>query len=121
MVGTPSTTNTLARKTDKLQDVAEQADRIHEVNSRAPVLAAEYLPVASTSNPQSTWASQMEAFTQQVATLTEQMTNMAKELRKGRSRSRGGPCSKAPIKEGLCYYTDASGQTLAVVHSRARI
>jgi len=82
----PQTQAILAtRKSDKLQNVAEQADRIHEINSRALVLATEHPPAATASSPQNAWTAQMEALTQQVATLTEQMTNMAKELRKRRS------------------------------------
>ncbi|XP_025270816.1 uncharacterized protein LOC112639866 [Camponotus floridanus] len=79
------------RKGDKLQDMAEQADRIHEVDSRALVLAIDLRPataaVAAATSSQNTLTTQMEALTLQVATLTEQLTNMAKELRRGRSRS----------------------------------
>jgi len=102
----PSTMQAIlaTRKDDELQDIAKQADRIHEVNSRALVLATEI----ATGSPQNLWATQMEALTKQVATLTEQMTSMAKEFRQGRgrarSRSRDRARSKTPRKDGICYY-----------------
>lgn len=67
------------RKDDKLQEVAEQADRIHEVNSRALVLATEQTATGS----QNTWETQIEALTKQVATLTKQMSRMAKGFQRG--------------------------------------
>ncbi|XP_011263135.2 uncharacterized protein LOC105255519 [Camponotus floridanus] len=107
----PQTQAILAtRKGDKLQDVAEQADHIHEIDSRALVLATDHRPAAAAAatSSQNTLTTQMEALTLQVATLTERLTNMAKELRRGRSRarsrSRGKPRSRTPAKEGLCYY-----------------
>jgi len=63
------------RKDDDLQDIAEQADRIHEVNNRALVVATEQ---TTTTNP---WTTQMETLAKQVATLTEQMTKIAREFR----------------------------------------
>lgn len=58
----PQTQAILAtRKSDKLQDVAELADRIHEVDNRALVLAAEHRPAAAASSQQSTFTTQMEA------------------------------------------------------------
>jgi len=76
------------RTDDRLEDIAEQADRIHEVNqSKALVLAA----TASTTKPtQSSWEQQIEKLTKQVAALTTQIN---KEMR-SRSRSRG--LSKKP-------------------------
>ncbi|KMQ85816.1 hypothetical protein RF55_15411 [Lasius niger] len=102
----PTTQAILAtRKDDELENVAEQADRIHEVNNRALVLATETTPTGGLQNP---WAAQMEALTKQVATLTAQMSGIVKELRKGRSRtrsqSRQRTRSKTPRKEGICYY-----------------
>lgn len=92
------------RKDDELQDIAEQADRIHEVSNRALVLATQ----TAMEGPQNPWTSQIEALTKQVVTLTEQMTLMAKELRRGRGRarsqSRDGARSKTPRKDSICYY-----------------
>jgi len=100
------------RKDDKLQDVAEQADRIHEVNSRVLVLTTEQTAVDG--GPQNTWAAQMEALTKQVATLTQQMSKMAKGFQRGRerarSRSRDRARSKTSKKDGICYYHRRFGE-----------
>jgi len=90
------------RKDDDLQDRAEQVDRIHEVNNRALVVATERTTAA---NP---WITQMETLAKQVVTLTEQMTKMAREFRRGRerarSRLRSRARSKTPNEEGVCFY-----------------
>lgn len=63
------------RKDGKLQDIAEQADRNYKVQP-SRVLATE----TATGSSQNPWATQIEALTKQVATLTEQMRSIAKEL-----------------------------------------
>jgi len=100
------------RTDDRLEDIAEQADRIHEVNqSKALVLAT----TASTTKPmQNTWEQQIEKLTKQVAALT---TKINKEMR-SRSRSRGQfkrqqrqrSLSKKPKQEGVCYYHRCFGE-----------
>jgi len=99
------------RTDDRLEDIAEQADRIHEVNqSKALVLAT----TASTTKPtQSTLEKQVEKLTEQIAALTTQIN---KEMR-SRSRSRGQfkrqqrqrSLSKKTKQEGVCYYHQRFG------------
>jgi hypothetical protein len=107
----PQTQAILATRTDdNLQAVAEQADRIHEVNSRALVLATTQPPTPAATTVQQAWTTQMEMLTKQVAALTTQMANWAKTSRRGRSRSRTRDYtqkrerSKTPKQEGVCYY-----------------
>ncbi|XP_071643037.1 uncharacterized protein [Temnothorax longispinosus] len=71
------------RQGDRLEDVAEQADRIHEVNDRAIVAAVE-----ATSTEKTTLQAQIEALTKQVAALTTQFSQERKRWRADRSRSR---------------------------------
>ncbi|XP_024892007.1 uncharacterized protein LOC112467556 [Temnothorax curvispinosus] len=71
------------RQGDRLEDVAEQADRIHEVNNRAVVAAVE-----ATSTEKTTLQAQIEALTKQVAALTTQFSQERKRWRADRSRSR---------------------------------
>ncbi|KMQ86203.1 hypothetical protein RF55_14884 [Lasius niger] len=98
------------RTRNKLSDVAEQADRIHEINNnnRALVLATSIQPTPSTS--QSTWEQQIEALTKQVAALTTQITKMTKQSnkergrRRERSHSRNRARSQTPKQDGVCFY-----------------
>lgn len=95
---------------DRLEDVAEQADRIHEVGSRALVLATSTQPQATSS----AWETQTEALRQQVAALTTQMTSLAKNMKRERTRSRSRGRQrdrsrsrterKKPRQEGVCFY-----------------
>ncbi|KMQ83871.1 hypothetical protein RF55_18896 [Lasius niger] len=59
------------RTEDRLEDIAEQADRIAEVTSRATVAATT--ATTSTSTSSSTWEDQIKLLTQQVAKLTQQV------------------------------------------------
>lgn len=94
------------RTQDNLEDVAEQADRIHEVGNKAVVLATALPPATSTME------AQIEALRTQVAALTTQMTKMAKQTRRGReryrersrTRERSKSRTKKPVQEGICYY-----------------
>lgn len=110
----PQTQAILAtRKGDNLQDIAEQADRIHEVNDRALVLATTQ-PSASTTPAPPNWVEQMSKLTQQVAALTAQMTRLNKQSRRERSRSRSRDQarnrSRAATPEGVCYYHRRFGE-----------
>lgn len=107
----PQTQAILAsRADDKLYDVAEQADRIHEVNHRALVLSTAHPQAAAAALPQNQWMNHIEVLTKQVAALTMQMTTMAKtfqedrERSRSRNRSRGRPRSRTPKKDSICYY-----------------
>ncbi|XP_029679082.1 uncharacterized protein LOC115245109 [Formica exsecta] len=98
------------RTQDKLEDVAEQADRIHEVGSRSMILA--------TTTPQKAtppaWEAQIEALRQQVATLTTGMTDLAQSMTKDknrnrsrgrqRERSRSRARDRTPRQDGICFY-----------------
>ncbi|XP_070167522.1 uncharacterized protein [Polyergus mexicanus] len=80
----------ITRTQDKLEDVAEQADHIHEVGT------------------------QMEALRQQVAALTTEMTGLARRMAKDktrnrsrgrqRKRSRSRTRDRTPRQEGVCFY-----------------
>lgn len=72
------------RNQDKLGDVAEQADLIHEIGNKSLVLAATAPPQTTTA----AWETQIEALRQQVATLTTEMTSLARNLRNEQTRSR---------------------------------
>lgn len=106
----------LATRThDKLAEVAEQADRIHEINSNKTLVLATTAQTVQTAG-RSTWEEQMETLSKQVATLTTQMTKMTKQLgrersrRRERSHSRNRPRSKTPKQEGVCFYHRRFGQ-----------
>ncbi|XP_029670907.1 uncharacterized protein LOC115240076 [Formica exsecta] len=95
------------RTQDKLEDVAEQADRIYEVGSRSLVLTTT-APQQATAPA---WETQIEALRQQVAAFT---TNLARSMpkEKTRNRSRGRPRERSrsrtrertPRQEGVCFY-----------------
>ncbi|XP_020298614.1 uncharacterized protein LOC109862862 [Pseudomyrmex gracilis] len=93
------------RAEDDIDSVAEQADRIHEINSRALVVATTP-QVAAAQASTSTPSEQIEALTKQVAELTKQMAKWMKQSRsRPRSRSRSKP-RRGAIKEeeDICYY-----------------
>lgn len=98
------------RTQDKLEDVAEQADRIHEVGSRSMILAT----TAPQKATPSAWEAQIEALRQQVATLTTEMTDLAQSMAKDknrnrsrerqRERSRSRARDRTPRQDGICFY-----------------
>ena len=98
---------------DDLEEVAEQADRIHEIGNRAVVLAT----TASSTNTPTSMEAQIEALRGQVATLTTKLTQMNKQFRRDKSRDRQRERTrnrsksqtregqtKKPRQEGVCYY-----------------
>ncbi|XP_020299002.1 uncharacterized protein LOC109863195 [Pseudomyrmex gracilis] len=98
----PAMQAVLATRTeDNLNSVAEQADRIHEVNSRAVVVATTSQPtdaVASTSKSE-----QIEILTKQIAVLTQQVAKLMRQARtRRRSRDRSRP--KQTKQNDNCYY-----------------
>ncbi|XP_025263681.1 uncharacterized protein LOC112637690 [Camponotus floridanus] len=91
---------------DRLNEVAEQADRIHEMSSRA-VVAVTDAPKPRKSNP--TLEKQIQALAKQVATLTTRLARgRAKERdsdRRSRSRSRSKEYNK-----NHCFYHNRFGE-----------
>lgn len=93
------------RTEDRLEEVAEQADRIHEVNYRA-VVAANQRRVDQKCIADSSRKSlevQIEELCKQVAMLTTKFSKekRRREFSRGRSRSRNRSQKE---DEGLCYY-----------------
>ncbi|XP_071577524.1 uncharacterized protein [Temnothorax nylanderi] len=106
----PQTQAILAtRSEDKLELIADQADKIHEVNNKALVLAT-FTQKPKEDDPEET---RVDALSKQVAALTLQVSKMVKSIQKdrarNRSRSRGRRYdnrqrSRTPHKEGICRY-----------------
>ncbi|XP_071653919.1 uncharacterized protein [Temnothorax longispinosus] len=92
----PQTQAILATRTeDRLKDVADQADQIHKVNSKALVLATTApTPTSTTAN---TDEAQGDALSKQIAALTLQVEKMVKSIQaQGRNRGKqGGQSLKA--------------------------
>jgi len=111
------------RMEDKLEEVAEQADRIHEIGNRAVVAA---ITPKATQAPQQPSTSQTAAEAQvlmlskQIAALTVQMAKLTEDWNKekarnrarsrSRSRHRFRPRSRTPRNDGVCYYHRRFGQ-----------
>ncbi|XP_070158995.1 uncharacterized protein [Polyergus mexicanus] len=100
------------RNNDNLEEVAEQADRIHEIgNNKALVFATS----AETTNKKP-WEEQIQALSRQVAALTTQMANATKrwDRERGRSRQRNRSGNRARSKttrqEGVCFYHQRFGE-----------
>ncbi|XP_011687077.1 PREDICTED: uncharacterized protein LOC105449518 [Wasmannia auropunctata] len=98
----------LATRTEgRLEDVAEQANRIHEVSGKTTIMATV---VPTGSGNRSPWELQIAALSKQVAELTTEVTRMARNQARTRSRHRnqsgGRPRwrSKSPAQEGVCFY-----------------
>ncbi|XP_070161374.1 uncharacterized protein [Polyergus mexicanus] len=95
------------RAQDKLEDVAEQADRIHEIGNR-PMEVATMQGVVTPAR--TTWETQIDALRDQVAALTTQVTKMTRKFqreqqgKRPRSQSRDRQRSRTPRREGICYY-----------------
>ncbi|XP_070152051.1 uncharacterized protein [Polyergus mexicanus] len=67
------------RAQDKLEDVAEQADRIHEIGNR-PMEVATMQGVVTPAR--TTWETQIDALRDQVAALTTQVTKMTRKFQR---------------------------------------
>ncbi|XP_011699190.1 PREDICTED: uncharacterized protein LOC105456671 [Wasmannia auropunctata] len=97
------------RSEDKLEDVAEQADRIHELSHKTFVLATSTQAPAENKKP---WELQIAALSRQVAELTTEVTKMARNMNQQRPRSRQRSFSrdrsrwrsKSPASDGVCFY-----------------
>jgi len=86
-----------SRTTDNLDEVAEQADKIHEVTCRA-VAVASVQPTPSTP----TLEQQVTQLAKQVASLNSRLSKKLDKFKKReRSRSRS---KRKPEDEGICYY-----------------
>ncbi|XP_011687080.1 PREDICTED: uncharacterized protein LOC105449522 [Wasmannia auropunctata] len=95
------------RTEDRLEDVAEQADRIHEVSGKTTVMATAVPTGTESRNP---WELQIAALSKQVADLTTEVTKMARNRERSRSRHRSQARdrprwrSRSPAQEGVCFY-----------------
>ncbi|XP_020296815.1 uncharacterized protein LOC109861536 [Pseudomyrmex gracilis] len=89
------------RTEDNLNSVAEQADWIHEVNSRAVVVATTLQPTAAVASTSE--SGQMEILTKQIAVLTQQVAKLMRQART-RSRSRDRSRLKQTKQGDNCYY-----------------
>lgn len=108
------------RTSDRLEDVAEQADRIHEIGGKSLVLATS--ATASKAPTTTTMEAQVEALCKQVAALTTQMETMAKGWQNDRGRRRARSQSRAQGRsrsrsrkkdaetEGECFYHRRFGE-----------
>ncbi|XP_011687079.1 PREDICTED: uncharacterized protein LOC105449520 [Wasmannia auropunctata] len=115
------------RSANKLEDLAEQADKIHEINNKAQLLTTT-LPgdqkPKETAAVQHSSQSQIE-LRQQVAALTMQVSKMTRALQqqRGRFKSRERRSFEVNHKvrhQGYATTTDASGSIKHTdVHSRA--
>lgn len=86
------------RTADNLTEVAEQADRVHEVTCRAAAVASVQ---PTTTGP--TLEEQIKQLTKQVADLKGQL-NKAKKEDKKRSRSKSRPKALPREDNDICYY-----------------
>ncbi|XP_011687462.1 PREDICTED: uncharacterized protein LOC105449777 [Wasmannia auropunctata] len=84
------------RSEDRLEDVAEQADKIHEVSGKAVVAAA------STSTATKSLEMQVQELAKQIAALTTKFSKK-KRWERSRSRSRNRYEGQRKQKE-ICYY-----------------
>ncbi|XP_018360344.1 PREDICTED: uncharacterized protein LOC108759403, partial [Trachymyrmex cornetzi] len=90
------------RSEDRLEDIAEQADRIHEVNnSKALVLATS---VPSAESTQNALEEKILTLTKQVAALSTQMTKVLRSNRSRSHRSRSRFKQEKSDQKGICYY-----------------
>jgi len=89
-----------SRTMDNLEEVAEQADKIHEVTCRA-VAVASVQPTPTTPTP-TTLEQQVMQLAKQVANLNSRLSKkLDKSKKRERSRSRS---RRKPEEEGICYY-----------------
>jgi len=113
------------RTEDRLEDIADQADRIHEIGARAMVATTtpsttqlQTLPQPSTS--QAVAETQILMLTKQIAALTVQMTKLTKEWNQEKARNRARNRSRSqrryrhrsrtPQGSGICFYHRRFGQ-----------
>jgi len=113
------------RTDDRLEDVAEQADRIYEIRTKSVVAAAApslpQEPLHTQPNTSQTATnSQIMMLTQQMAALTMQMTKLTQEWNKEKARNRARSRSRSqhryrhrsrtPRRDGVCYFHRRFGQ-----------
>ncbi|XP_011883609.1 PREDICTED: uncharacterized protein LOC105570774 [Vollenhovia emeryi] len=90
------------RNGDNLDEVAEQADRIHEVTCRAVAVASIQPATAKPAATKTTLEQQIELLTKQVENLHKRMSRSKnKEDSRGRSRSRS---RQDQPEGGVCFY-----------------
>jgi len=108
-----------ARTDDRLEDLADQVDRIYEIGAKAVVATTS--PGATQQQPstsQTTTETQIMMLTKQVAALTVQMIKFTKEWSQERSRNRARSRSRSqrryrsrtPKRNGVCFYHQRFGQ-----------
>jgi hypothetical protein len=104
------------RTEDRLEDIAEQADRIHEVNCNKTIVLATS---SKEELKQTTLEQQLEMLTKQVSALTTKFSKM-KKFHRDRSRSRSRSRfqnyqkrkfnDKTTSQEEICYYHRRFGE-----------
>ncbi|XP_036144358.1 uncharacterized protein LOC118646148 [Monomorium pharaonis] len=92
------------RTTDELDEVAEQADRIHELGQKAVVLATSTAPREERRRESQKGETELEALRKEVAALTTQVSRMARSMMKQRQRTRSRSRSRTIEQNGICYY-----------------
>jgi len=103
------------RTEDRLEDVAEQADRIYEIGMKAVVATTSPEAIQTQQQPgtsQPAAESQIMLLTKQIAALTMQMSKLTKEWSqekarnraRSRSRSQRRYRSRTPKGNGVCFY-----------------
>ncbi|XP_011858411.1 PREDICTED: uncharacterized protein LOC105555969 [Vollenhovia emeryi] len=95
------------RTEDPLNQVAEQADRIHEMTSKTMVASTTAVSTKGSPDKNSLEA-QMQALTKQVATLTTQEVGLKKQQERSRSQSRNRKAKKD--NDEHCYYHNRFGE-----------
>jgi len=107
------------RTDDRLEEIAEQADRIYEIGAKAVVATTSSSTAQQQpSTPQTTTETQIMMLTKQIAALTVQMTKLTKEWSQERSRNRARSRSRSqrryrsrtPKRNGVCFYHQRFGQ-----------
>jgi len=111
------------RTEDRLEDVADQADRIHEIGTKAVVASTSPSATQTQNQPstsQTTTETHIAMLAKQVAALTMQVSKLTNEINqekvRGRTRSRSRSQrrfrhrSRTPKGNGVCYYHRRFGQ-----------
>jgi len=109
------------RTEDRLEDIADQADRIYENGTKAVVATASPCPAPpQPSTSQMTTKTQVLMLTKQIAALTAQMSKLTREWNQEKSRNRARSRSRdqrrfrhrsrTPKGNGICFYHQRFGQ-----------
>ncbi|XP_067205350.1 uncharacterized protein [Linepithema humile] len=92
-----------ARIDDQLEDIAEQADRIHEVTCRA--IVAVTTPTSNKEDEQETLGKQVQKLTKQLAALNTRLSRQEQQTRHARKQSRSRTRKRDEDEDkSMCYY-----------------